>query len=83
MKSNNGGEYISSHFIKYFEDHGISRQYIVPCTLEHNGVLEQKNPTLLKLLTTTKLPHSFWAKTIVGYIQKYYYTYLVPKKNTI
>jgi transposase InsO family protein len=40
LRFDNGGEYTSSHFIKFCEDHGIFRQYIVPYTLEQNGVLE-------------------------------------------
>jgi hypothetical protein len=38
----------------------------------------------LKLLATTKLPHTFWAKVIAtnGYIQNYYYTSLILDKTT-
>ncbi len=35
------------------------------------------------MLTTTKLPHTFWVKpiTTIGYIQDYYYTYLIFNKT--
>jgi len=69
LKSDNGGEYTCGHFIKFCEDHGISRQYIVPYTPEQNGVLEQKNRTSFEtaqsMLTTSKLPHKFWAKAML------------------
>ncbi len=57
LRSNNGCEYTSSHFIKIYEDHGNTRQYIMP----QNGKSKWKTHTLVEvihnMLTTTKLPH--------------------------
>jgi hypothetical protein len=38
----------------------------------------------LKLLATTKLPHTFWVKVIAttGYIQNYCYTFFILDKTT-
>ncbi len=41
----------------------------MPYTPEQNGVLEQKNRTSFEtaqsMLTTSKLPHKFWAKAML------------------
>jgi transposase InsO family protein len=69
LKFDNGGEYTSSHFIKFCEDHGISKQYIVPYTPKQNGVSEQTNCTLVEttwnMFTTSKLPHKFWVEAML------------------
>jgi transposase InsO family protein len=44
----NESEYISGHFIKFHEDHGISRQYIMLYTPKQNGVSKQNNCTLVE-----------------------------------
>ncbi len=87
MRFDNGGEYTSSHFIKICEDHGIARQYIMPYTLEQNGMLKWKNRTLVEaihnMLATTKLPHTFWAKAITTtyYSQNHCYSCFILYKT--
>ncbi len=68
LRSNNGGEYISNAFNQFCRDNGITRQLIVPYTLEQNGVIEQKNRSLQEcvrsMLKQAKLFANFWAKAI-------------------
>jgi transposase InsO family protein len=86
LRSENGGEYTSSHFIKICEDHGIARQYM-PYTLDQNGMLEWKNHTLVEaihnMLARTKLPQTFWAKAITTsyYIQNHCCTCFILDKK--
>jgi len=87
LKSDNGGEYTSDHFIKICEDHGISRQHTVPYTFEQNGALEQNNRTFVEdfqsMLATVKLSHTFWVEAIATtcYIQNCCYTSFILDKT--
>ena len=44
LRSDNGGEYISSEFTKYLETEGIHHNLTIPKTPEQNGVAERKKP---------------------------------------
>jgi transposase InsO family protein len=48
LRLDQGGEYTSGAFIKYYKAHGIVQQYTVPHTPTQNGVVERKNKTLLE-----------------------------------
>jgi transposase InsO family protein len=43
LKSDNGGEFINSQFMKYCQDSKIRRQFSQAYTLQQNGVVERKN----------------------------------------
>lgn len=40
LRSDRGGEFTSTEFISFCEDHGIKRQIIVPYNPQQNGVVE-------------------------------------------
>ncbi|GJS77394.1 retrovirus-related pol polyprotein from transposon TNT 1-94 [Tanacetum coccineum] len=52
----------------YFKEEGIEHQTSTPRTLEHNGVVERQNRTLVEavrtMLLASKLPLFFWAEAI-------------------
>nr|GEV23405.1 hypothetical protein [Tanacetum cinerariifolium] len=58
------GEYISQEFKDYLKACGIDQQLSPPYTLQHNGVSERRNRTLLdmvrSMMNLTTLPLSFW-----------------------
>ncbi len=70
LRSDNGGEYISKRFKAYLAQKGIQHQLTAPHTLEHNGVAECKNRTLVKMarcmLQSASMPNIFWIVDRVG-----------------
>ena len=47
LRSANGGEYITSALRQFLSDHGMIHQTTCPDTPQKNGIVEQKNRTLL------------------------------------
>ena len=47
LRSDNGGEYVSRDFKKYYKENGIQQQFIVSHTPQQNGIAERKNITLV------------------------------------
>ena len=68
LRSDNGGEYISTEFEDYLKKEGIAHQSSIPKTPEQNGVAERKNRTIVEairsLLSDSNLPKSFWAEAL-------------------
>ncbi|KAK1570844.1 hypothetical protein Q3G72_007904 [Acer saccharum] len=64
LRSDRGGEYLSSEFQQYLIDNGIVSQFSAPGTPQQNGVAERRNRTLLdmvrSMLSYSTLPISFW-----------------------
>ncbi|GJU61803.1 retrotransposon protein, putative, ty1-copia subclass [Tanacetum coccineum] len=64
LRSYRGGEYMSQEFLDHLKDHGIIAYRTPPYTLQHNGVSERRNRTLLDMvrstMSQTTLPKSFW-----------------------
>lgn len=61
-----GGEYLSDEFSAHLKKKGTVRKLVVHDTLEHNGVAEHLNRTLLKkvraMLHESGLPKFLWAE---------------------
>nr|GEV60380.1 retrotransposon protein, putative, Ty1-copia subclass [Tanacetum cinerariifolium] len=57
-------EYMSQEFLDHLKDHGIIAHRTPPYTLQHNGVSERRNITLLdmvrSMMSQTTLSKSFW-----------------------
>ncbi|GJV49260.1 retrotransposon protein, putative, ty1-copia subclass, partial [Tanacetum coccineum] len=55
---------MSQEFLDHLKDHGIIAHRTPPYTLQHNGVSERRNRTLLdmvrSMMSQTTLPKSFW-----------------------
>lgn len=68
LRTDNGGEYISSEFCKYRNINGIVHQTTIPYTPQQNGVAERMNRTLLNharaMLQSKNLNKSFWAEAL-------------------
>ena len=68
LRTDNGGEYVSTKFEDYLKSEGIHHERTVPKTPEQNGVAERMNRTLVEtmrsMLIDAKLPHTFWAEAI-------------------
>ena len=64
LRSNRGGEYLSTEFTQSLKDNGILAQLIPPYTPQMNGVSERRNHILLdmvrSMMSFSKLPISLW-----------------------
>ncbi|KAJ7972126.1 Retrovirus-related Pol polyprotein from transposon TNT 1-94 [Quillaja saponaria] len=77
VRSDRGGEYYGKHgvdgqhigpFSKYLQECGIVAQYIMPGSLEQNGVAERRNRTLKdmmrSMMSRSNLPEYLWGEAI-------------------
>ena len=63
LRTDNGGEYMSTEFQMYLKKEGVCHELTVPKTPEQNGVAERMNRTLVEgvraMLADARLPHRF------------------------
>ena len=68
FRTDNGGEYCSTDFVKYLKERGILHHTTTPMNPEQNGVAERMNRTIVEtarsMLHHAKLPTSFWAEAV-------------------
>ena len=68
LRTDNGGEYMSTEFRQYHKKEGIMHELTVPKTPEQNGVAEWMNRTLVEMthsmFSDSKLPLKFWAEAL-------------------
>ena len=75
LRSDRGGEYLSTTFNNYLAANGIQRQLTAGYSPHQNGVAKRKNRTLLEgirsVVTGTKIPKALWKDLAysVNYIQ--------------
>ncbi|KAI3723657.1 hypothetical protein L2E82_35412 [Cichorium intybus] len=64
LRSDRGGEYLTTNFMDHLKTFGIVSQLTPPGTPQHNGVSERRNRTLLdmvrSMMSRSTLPLSFW-----------------------
>ena len=64
LRSDRGGEYLSTEFLEFLKDNGIISQLSPPYTPQLNGVSERRNRTLLDMVRSmvsfTDLPMYLW-----------------------
>jgi transposase InsO family protein len=51
LRSDRGGEYLSTEFLDYLSEQGIVSQLTAPGTPQQNGVAERRNRTLLEMVS--------------------------------
>lgn len=68
LRTDRGGEYLSSNFINYCEKHGIQRHLTAAYTPQQNGVAERKNRHLCETMRTlifgANLPTTLWEEAV-------------------
>jgi transposase InsO family protein len=68
IHSNNGTEFRNVSFDEFCLEHGIDQQFFAPRVPQQNGVVEQKNHTLVEMARTMldehRTPRRFWADAI-------------------
>lgn len=69
LRSDNGGEYVSSEMNRFLEERGILHQKTAPYNPHQNGVAERLNRTLGDLIRSMlhhkQLPNVFWAEALM------------------
>ena len=68
LRTDNGGEYLSSAFQNYLKERGIRHELTVPHSPQQNGVSERMNRTLVEsarsMIAHAGLSNIFWAEAI-------------------
>ena len=68
LRSDSGGEFVSSLFQAFLKQHGILHQFSCPHTPEQNGSAERKHRHLVEtartLLVASHVPHIYWIEAI-------------------
>lgn len=69
LRADNEGDYTSKIFDGYCAEHGIRHKKIVPGTLQHNGLVEILNCTIIErvrsILRMSRLHKAFWVEVIL------------------
>jgi hypothetical protein len=64
LRTDNGGEFTSVEFGTYCAKHGIERQHTAPYTPQQNGMVEQRNQSVVTMarsfLKSRNVPVTFW-----------------------
>ncbi|SCV72786.1 BQ2448_4323 [Microbotryum intermedium] len=72
VRSDRGGEFLSTEFKQWLDDTGLSRQLTIPGTPEQNGVAERANRSISEaartMLYESGLPMVFWAEAVATYV---------------
>ncbi|KAK8947207.1 hypothetical protein KSP39_PZI006814 [Platanthera zijinensis] len=68
LRTDRGGEFLSTEFNQFCESRGIKRHLTVPYCPQQNGVVERKNRTVVEmgksLLQQRGLPKQFWGEAM-------------------
>ena len=57
LRTDNGGEFKSDEFVKFWRERGIRREYTAPYSPEQNGIAERMNQTIQERVVSM-LQHS-------------------------
>lgn len=68
LRTDRGGEFISAEFSAYCEKNGIQRHLTAPYSPQQNGVVEQRDRTLLEMtrsvLKHMNVPNKYWGEAV-------------------
>jgi transposase InsO family protein len=68
VRSDRGGQFMSSDFKELCDKHGIKREYTIPRTPQQNGVVERQNRTVEKMarsmMNEKNIGQTYWVEGI-------------------
>lgn len=85
LRSDHGGEYLSTRFVRYCHVHGIQHQLTATQSPQQNGIAERKNRTLLEVahnIVADTMLHAFlWEELIrsANYLQSRTFTHALTQ----
>ena len=88
LRTDNGGEYLSSAFQNYLKEKGIRHEMTVPHSPQQNGVSERMNRTLVEsarsMIAHAGLSNIFWAEAIsaAAYVRNRLFTTVLKERET-
>lgn len=69
LRTNVGGEYTSNDFKAFFVKHGIQHEITAPYTLQHKGLAERRNMTILNMARSSGRSRNFKLRGQCSYIK--------------
>jgi transposase InsO family protein len=67
LRSDNGGEFVSTQFKELCKREGIHRKYTTPYTPQQNGVVERRNRTVMEMercmVHNQNVPYQYWERS--------------------
>jgi transposase InsO family protein len=68
VRSDRGGEFMSSDFKEFCDKHGIKREYTIPRTPQQNGVVERQNRIVQQMarsmMNEKNISQTYWVEAI-------------------
>jgi hypothetical protein len=68
VRSDRGGEFMSSDFKEFCDKNGIKREYTIPGTPQQNGVVERQNKTMQQMarsmMNEKNIGQTYWVEAI-------------------
>ena len=62
LRTDRGGEFTSMEFVAYCMDQGVVRHHTVPYSSQQNGVVEQRNQTVVGMARSMMMAKSMPAR---------------------
>jgi transposase InsO family protein len=85
VRSDRGGEFMSSDFKEFCDKHGIKREYTIPRTPQQNGVVERQNRTMQQMARSMKneknIGQTYWVEEIHTSFHVLNKSHLRPQSN--
>jgi IS30 family transposase len=85
IRSDKGGEFMSSDFNELCDKHGIKREYTIPGTPQQNGVVERQNRTIQQMarlmMDDKKIGQTYWVEEIHTTVHVINKAHLRPHSN--
>jgi transposase InsO family protein len=85
VRSDRGGEFMSSDFKEFFDKHGIKREYTIPRTPQQNGVVERQNRTMQQMarsmMNEKNIGQTYWVESIHTIVHVLKKSHLGPQSD--
>jgi transposase InsO family protein len=69
VRSDRGGEFMSSDFKEFCDKHGIKREYIIPRSPQQNGLVERQNRKVQEMersmMNEKNISQTYWVEQFV------------------
>jgi len=87
VRSDRGGEFMSSDFKEFCVKHGIKREYTIPTTPQQNGVVERQNRIVQQIarsmMNEKNIGQTYWVETIHTAVHVLNKSHLRPQSDKI